>query len=61
MASDTVPDSFLIHSGMEISYADSVLCTLIGKDSPEELVGLSLTDIVAPEYHSALREQVMRI
>lgn len=61
MASDGVPDSFLIHSGMEISYADSVFCTLLGAESQEELVGLSLTDIVKPEYHAALSEQVTRI
>ena len=61
MASESVPDSFLIHSGMEITYADSVFCTLLGTESHEELVGLSLTDIVKSEYHAALREQVTRI
>ena len=61
MASDSVPDSFLIHSGMEIMYADPVFCTLLGTQSQEQLVGRSLTDIVMPEYHSALRDQVERI
>jgi PAS domain S-box-containing protein len=46
---------------MGIVYADPVFCTLIGADSPEQLVGQSLTDIVAPEYHDTLREQVTRI
>lgn len=61
MVSDGVPDSFLIHSGMEITYADPVFCTLLGAESQDQLVGLSLTDIVKPEYHAALREQVTRI
>lgn len=61
MSADAVPDSFLIHSGTEILYADSIFCTLVGAESPKQLVGLSLTDIVAPGYHAALREQVMRI
>ena len=61
MTMTSVPDSFLIHSGMEIMYSDAVFCTLLGAESQEELVGQSLTDIVVPEYHAALREQVTRI
>ena len=36
MASDGVPDSFLILSGMEITYADSVFCTLLGVESQKK-------------------------
>ena len=61
MSSKSVPDSFLIHSDMEITYVDRVFRTLLGTGSQDQLVGLSLTDIVKPEYHSVLREQVMRI
>ncbi len=61
MPSKSVPDSFLIHSGMEITYADPVFRTLLGAESQDQLVGLSLTDIVKPEYHATLREQVTRI
>ena len=61
MPSQSVPDSFLIHSGVEITYADRVLRTLLGAESQDQLVGLSLTDIVKPEYHTSLREQVTRI
>ena len=61
MPSQSVPDSFLIHSGMEITYADRVLRTLLGPESQDQLVGLSLTDIVKPAYHTPLREQVTRI
>lgn len=61
MSSGSAPDSFVIHSRMEIVYADPVFCTLIRADSREQLVGQSLTDIVSQEYHSELREQVARI
>ncbi|WP_181690902.1 PAS domain-containing protein [Natronomonas sp. LN261] len=61
MTSKGIPDSFVIHSGMRITYADPVFCTLLGVESQEQLVGRSLTDVVIPEYHSELREQVTRI
>lgn len=61
MPPNSVPDSFLVHSGTEITYADPVFCTLLGADSPERLVGGSLTDLVAPEYRAALCEQVARV
>ncbi len=58
MASGAVPDSSVIHSEMEIIYAAPVFCTVVGAQSQDQRVGLSLTDIVMPEYHAALREQV---
>lgn len=61
MSSQGIPDSFLIHSGMEITYADRVFRTLLGAESQDQLVGLPLTDIVKPEYHTSLREQVTLI
>ncbi len=61
MSDKSVPDSFLIHSGMEISYADHVVRTLLGLESQDQLVGLPLTDIVKSGDHGALREQVTRI
>lgn len=61
MSSDTVPESFLIHAGTEIAYADPAFCTLVGVELPQKLVGLSLTDVVTPEFHAALCEQVARV
>jgi len=61
MPSNAVSDSFLVHSGIEIVYADPGFCTLIGAESREQFVGRSLTEIVTPAYHSALCEQVARI
>lgn len=56
-----VSESFLVHSDMEITYVDPTFCTFVGADSQERLIGVTLTDIVLPDYHAALSEQVERI
>ncbi|RAW45861.1 PAS domain-containing sensor histidine kinase [Halorubrum sp. 48-1-W] len=61
MSSETVPDVFLVHSGMEIGYANPAFHTLVGVDSEEQLVGTALTDFVTSDYHAPLREHVGRI
>jgi PAS domain S-box-containing protein len=61
MSNETVPESFLVHSGTEIVHADHVFCTLVGAESREQLVGMSLTDLVVPDYHAVLGEQVARV
>ncbi|MCU4750895.1 PAS domain-containing protein [Halobacteria archaeon AArc-curdl1] len=61
MSSDNVPDSFLIHSGLDISYANPVFCTLLGAEARREVTELSLTELVLSEYHAGLCEQVARI
>ncbi|MFO7748759.1 MAG: RIO1 family regulatory kinase/ATPase [Desulfobacteraceae bacterium] len=33
MSKETVPESFIIHSGMEIVYANPAFCTLVGEKS----------------------------
>ncbi|MDZ7849370.1 MAG: PAS domain-containing protein [Halodesulfurarchaeum sp.] len=58
MGSNSMPDSFLVHSGTEIVYANSTFCSFIDVDSPAELVGMSLLDIVDTDYHTPLREQI---
>ena len=60
-STEAVPDSFVIHSGMQIVYADPTFCTLIGAESQAQLIGTSLTDIVGSDTHAAFREQVTRI
>jgi len=61
MSTESVPDSFLIHSDREIVYANPPFCVLVGAESQEQLVNTSLTDLLAPEYRSTLREQITRI
>lgn len=61
MSMDSVSDSFLIHSDLEIVYANHALCTLLGAESQEQLINTSLLDLVTSEYRSPLQEQVARI
>jgi PAS domain S-box-containing protein len=61
MSSETVPESFFIHSDLEVVYANPAFCTFFGVKSRGELSGTSLTDIVTAEYCSPLQEQVLRI
>ncbi|SDY91998.1 PAS domain-containing protein [Halopenitus persicus] len=61
MTSDSPSEVFFIHSGMEIVYANPAFCTLIGAESQEQLIGMSLTDLVTPDYHSSLHKQVTRV
>lgn len=61
MVSNYMPDSFFIHSGTEIVYANSTFCTFMGIDSQTALVGTSLMDVVTADYQTPLREQISAI
>jgi len=61
MSVKSVPDSFLIHSDMEIVYANPTFRSLMGAKSREHFIGTSLTDLVIPDHRSSLRKQVTRI
>ena len=61
MAPDSVPNAFVIHSDMEIGYANPTFCSLVGVDSQEQLIGTPLTDLVTDQYYTPLREQVTRL
>ena len=61
MSAETGPDSFVIHSGMELVYANPAFCTLLGAQSQEQLIGSSLTDLVAADCRTTLSEHVARI
>lgn len=61
MATEPLPESFFIHSDLEIVYADPAFCTFAGAESQEELIGTAVEDLITPEYHSPLQKQVTRI
>jgi len=61
MSSETVPESFFVHSDTEIIYVDPAFQTLIGAESQEKLVGKPLTEVITPEYHAPFRKQAERI
>lgn len=56
-----MPDSFLVHSGTEIVYANATFRSFIGGKSQADLVGTSLLDVVGSEYQAPLREQIAEI
>ena len=60
-ASEGRPESFLVHSNLEIVYAGPAFCTLAGTEPSSDVVGTLLTDLVKTDYRTALSEQVTRI
>ena len=61
MSAETLTDAFLIHSDLKLVYANPPFCTLVGAESPAQLVGTPRADLVTSEYRRPLREQVARI
>jgi len=56
MSVEPVPESFLIHSGLEIVYANPGFCALVDAESQDQLIGTELVDMVSSDYHSPLRD-----
>ncbi|WP_138005004.1 PAS domain-containing protein [Halalkalirubrum salinum] len=61
MSKETVPESFIIHSGMEIVYANPAFCTLVGEKSTAQFTDCSLAELLTPHHRRPFREQVARI
>lgn len=61
MVHESDPQSFVVHSGNEIIYTDEAFLTLIGADSRDQILGKSLIEIVAQEYHESFEDQVRKI
>jgi len=61
MLTKTMPELFFIHSDLDIVYANPMACALLGAESPEELTGTPLIDLVTSDYRSPLRERVAHI
>jgi len=61
MSVEPVPESFLIHSGLEIVYANPGFCALVDAESQDQLIGTELVDMVSSDYHSPLRDRVTRL
>jgi len=48
------PDAIFVHSGGRITYANPATARTLGADSPEELIGTSILDLVPPESREEL-------
>jgi len=58
MATERLPDTFVVHDGTELVYANPAFCTLLGVQSQEQLIGTSLLDLVTSEYQKQLSNQI---
>ncbi len=61
MTTESAPESFFIHSDLEIVFANPAFCTLVEEDSQQQLIGTSVVDLLTSDYQSSFREQVTRI
>jgi len=52
------PRIVLIHSGLEIVYANPGFCALVDAESQDQLIGTELVDMVSSDYHSPLRDRL---
>ena len=55
------PDTVALHADGEWVFVNSAGLNLFGADSPEEIVGRSMFDFVAPEHHEQVRDRVHRL
>jgi len=51
-------DALCTYVNHHIAMANPQLCQLLGADQPSQLIGKSIFEIVAPEFHGALRERL---
>lgn len=51
------PDSFVIHSGREVRYADELFLAMVGAADRDEVLGRPVTDFVTAGFRGRLREQ----
>jgi PAS domain S-box-containing protein len=55
---DGAPDGVFVHSGDRLEFANKALCRMLGVRSVDELIGMSVMDLVAPEYRHVVRERM---
>ncbi len=55
------PDGLLIHVGGAIVFANNAAASILGADTPSDLVGKKLLNFVHPDYHSIVKERIQQI
>ncbi|MFQ5456862.1 MAG: PAS domain S-box protein [Myxococcota bacterium] len=58
---ERMPEGMVVHRFGPIVYANPKAASAIGYDTPDEMIGLSVVDLVAPEIREAARERVERM
>jgi PAS domain S-box-containing protein len=54
---ELIPDAILVSDEDVVCFANPAAASLLGTDSPEELVGNPLSRFFHPQYHQAVRER----
>lgn len=58
---DYFPESIFIHDHFKISYVNHAAVKMIGADSREDLIGLSILDFIVPKYKGRAEERIKMI
>ncbi len=54
---DLLPDGFYMAKEVEILFANPTLARMLGYNSPEEIIGKSLYDILHPDFHTLVKKR----
>ncbi len=57
---DSFPDTVLIHRKGRMEYINRAGLVLFGASSPEEILGRDIADLIHPDYHACIMENVAR-
>ena len=55
------PDAIVIHQDGQFAFANTAAIKLAGGENPSDIIGKSIFDLVAPEYHEFIRDRVASI
>lgn len=55
------PDAIYVHRDGKVLYANPASARLVGASHPQQLIGKSVIDVVAPEHRSVVAERMRRI
>src|SRR3990172_408325 len=55
------PDGIWIHRNRRIEYVNSMLVTMLGYESAEEIVGREIYEMLPPEHHEAVRVRLEQL
>ncbi|SDM93019.1 ATP-binding protein [Bacillus sp. OK048] len=58
---DSLPKAIFIHYNNKVIYANKATVFMLGADSMDGLIGISLYDFILPEYHERMVERLKQV
>jgi len=58
---DNAPDAVYVQTNKRIAYANQAALQLLRAERPEQLLGLPVLDLVAPEWRELVQERMLRV